>query len=132
MNEQAGMAREHQNVRRRRRIWYCSYVAWQAMAWFMLAAIAGGSAYVASSSFKDSDKQAALGVAILSAVLTVFQPQRRANAYRQAWMVLDLTIKKQAKVQQELLLAVEDGEAFISDVHSEKRHQDRKMKGADV
>lgn len=60
MNEQAGMAREHQNVRRRRRIWYCSYVAWQAMAWFMLAAIAGGSACVASSLFKDSDKRAAL------------------------------------------------------------------------
>ena len=67
---------------------------------------------------------AALVVAICSALLLMLQPQQQAQAYRQSWIELDLTIKRLSGVSADLLEAVRRGENLIGNVHTERLSND--------
>jgi hypothetical protein len=115
------------DVRRRRRIWFGSFIVWQVISFSLLITIAAGSAFVASSvsgiftinggAVRDI---AALAVAICSAILLALQPQQQAQAYRQAWIEIDLAIKSANGVPADLLEALRKGENLIGNVHTEK------------
>jgi hypothetical protein len=88
--------------------WYKLFWRWQRIHWVLLIFVTGGSAAVASSAIGDP-KYLALAVAVAGAVFTALNPGQRADAYREAWVRLNVAYLKGGNVFD----AYEQGEEII-------------------
>jgi hypothetical protein len=118
----------------RRKVWFRFFRGWQFLSWTLSVLIAAGSAFVASSMVDSisatfpTKSFAAMTVAFLAAVQAALNPAQRASAYRQAWIALDLAIKNHKNMPPDLINAIRDGEAFISNIQaSSDDHLNRQM-----
>ena len=93
-----------------RKAWYRYFLWWQRITWLLLLVISAGSAIVASSVVESPFKDwLALVVAVAGSVFATLGPSHRADAYREAWVLLNTAVMRGVDV----LEAYEEGEAII-------------------
>jgi hypothetical protein len=112
---------EFPEVALRTNAWFHLFRRWRLLNWALSITIAGGSAFVASSLSESMGirEWAALAVAVCAALQSTLQPERRATAYREAWVTLDLAAMAYGKTPKPLIEALRGGEIRISGMHSE-------------
>jgi hypothetical protein len=99
-----------------RAYWHTLYFWWQAMHWSLLILISCGSLFVASKWTRiDGARDAtAMLVAVMSSIYAVLNPGERANAYRQAWVGLNIAVVRDQNLSFEVTAAITSGEEIIA------------------
>jgi hypothetical protein len=73
--------------------WYKLFMTWQIIHWTLLVLVTGGSAAVASAAIGTTNKDPlALAVAVVGAIYAALNPGQRAEAYREAWFILNAAV----------------------------------------
>jgi len=108
------------NAIARREAWFGCFRFWKGLSWILSVSIAAGSAFVASGLSVEHHLREyfALAVAVCAALQTALSPARRADAYREAWIGLDLAVHKHCNMAPGLLEAIRVGENRIGDTHA--------------
>jgi hypothetical protein len=92
--------------------WYHLFVIWRFTHWTLLILLTGGSAAVASTAIKSPFKDwLALFVAVIGAIFAAVNPGQRADAYREAWVTLNIA----AISGGDVVTAYSKGEDIISE-----------------
>jgi hypothetical protein len=116
--------KEASDTLKRRAAWFRYFRWWGRGQTYLSIFIAGGSALVASKAVAGINFEVgrhefefaslvALVVAICAAIQNVLQPDVRARAYREAWVILDLAVKGEDKVSEPVIDAIRRGEERI-------------------
>ena len=102
----------------RLRKWYRRFVVWRIAGLAMTTVIAGGSAVVASKLIQGLPSDIlALVIATCASMQAAISPQIKSNAYRLAWITLDLAVKEAEGLSPALVAAIRQGEAEIDGTH---------------
>jgi len=98
--------------------WYRRFVFWRLISWGLTAIIAGGSAFVASQLSEGHPREImALVVATCASIQAALAPASKAAAFRQAWVILDLSLKEFVGLPSTLVQAIQNGENQIDQTH---------------
>lgn len=101
--------------------WYASFLVWQIIDWTLLLIITAGSAAAASKFSGSHTESLSLTVAIVGAVYAAFNPNQRAEAYREAWLILNAAVMLN-KSGDDIVKAYLRGEQIIGGRHSRSFH----------
>ena len=103
-------------VSKRRDAWFKYFIWWKRLSWALSVLTVIVSAFVASSLSKDFYREGfALFVAFCTGLQATLKPGNRVDAYREAWVVLDLALKKFSGAPTEIIDALRSGEARIGE-----------------
>jgi hypothetical protein len=109
--------------------WFTYFRGWQYLHWFCSVYISGVSAVVASNVLPEglAKNIVALTVAVVSAVYAAIGPLQRADAYRGAWIILNLDHLRSIGASPETIRAVETGESMIGQRPVAARNHDHQV-----
>jgi hypothetical protein len=100
--------------------WIFLHRRWRLISRTLTITIAGLSAYVASDLSQYLGRNyAALIVAVCAALQATLRPEQRANAFREAWIELDLALMEEDKIPAHLTDAIRHGENRIGETHAQ-------------